>query len=174
MIKVLVNALLLSLFFLEGCASYEQFRHLSEETEVPSQMFPFDFNQSWQASLKVMSRYGLEVRNQDTGTIKTNWIDNTLEVNFADSFGSNDTVRSARFKIILNVTKGFRQGKEVSKVTIYKRQMVEQDFLQGWKIIPTDGIQEKGILYRIERNLLIDARLKKIEDARAREAEADL
>ena len=157
-----------------GCSSYDQFKHLSEEADTPAKIFQSDFNQSWQSVLKVMSRYDLEIKDQDSGTIKTKWIDNTLEVNFADSFGSNDSVRSAKFKIIISVTKGFRSGREVSKVTIYKRQMIEQDFLQGWKTIPTDAIQENVILYRIGRNLTIDQKLKKIEEARSREAEANL
>jgi hypothetical protein len=118
-----------------------------------------------------MKRYDLEVYDQESGVIKTRWIDNTLEVNFADSFGSSDSVKAAKFRLIVNVVKGYRGDQEVSKVTIFKRQMIEQDFLQGWKVVPTDGIQEKTILYRIERGISIDNRLEKIEDQRKKEME---
>lgn len=120
-----------------------------------------------------MKKYNLELTNQEAGVIKTRWEDNTLEINFADSFGSSDSVKAARFKLIVNVVKGFRSNKEVTKVTVYRRQMIEQDFLQGWKVIPTDGILEKTIIYRIERNLKIAARLKKIEEQKAKELEAN-
>jgi hypothetical protein len=67
------------------------------------------------------------------------------------------------------VVKGFRSSREVTKVTIYKRQLVEQDFLQGWKEMTTDGIMEKTLLYRIERLIANDNKLKEIDKARERE-----
>jgi len=169
----LFKALLVSsLIGLGGCASYDQFRYVTEEFEIPSKVFNADYPQTWQAVLQIMARYELELKNQEAGVIKTRWIDNTLEVNFADSFGGNDAVKAARFKLIINVVKGFRGDGEVSKVTIFKRQLVEQDFLQGWKVKPTDGILEQSLLYRVERLLSIDKKLKKIEKEKAKELEA--
>ena len=156
-----------------ACSSYKQFQYVTEEFEVPSKVFKSDYAQTWQAVLQVMKSYDLEVTNQESGVIKTRWIDNTLQLNFADSFGSSDSVKAAKFKLILNVVKGFRGSREVSKVTVFRRQMVEQDFLQGWKIIRSDGIMEKSIIYRIERELRIDDRLKAIEEKRAKEAESN-
>ena len=121
--------------------------------------------------MKITNKYDREVYNQEAGVIKTRWIDNTLELNFADSFGSNDAVKSAQFKLILNVVKGYRGKKEVCKVTVFRRQRVEQDFLQGWKVIRSDGILEKAILYRLERALEIESKLQLIEDKKSKEAE---
>ncbi len=158
---------------ISGCSSYKQFQYIAEEFEIPSQVFRNDYSQTWQAVLQIMQRYDLSLQNQEAGIIKTRWIDNTLELNFADSFGSRDAVKAARFKLILNVVKGFRGTREVTKVTVFKRQMVENDFLQGWKVVRSDGILEKTILYRIERILAVDRRLKKIEEQKAKEQEAN-
>ena len=158
---------------LSTCSSYEQFRYITEEFEIPQKVFKNDYNQTWLAVLQVMTKYNLEVTNQEAGVIKTRWTDNTLEVNFADSFGSSDAVKAAKYKLIINVVKGYRSKREVAKVTVYRRQMIEQDFLQGWKVIPSDGILEKTILYRIERNLAIAGKLKKIEEQKAKELEAN-
>lgn len=154
---------------LVGCASYEKFRQVTEELEMPSKIFRADFNQTWQAVIEVMKKYDIAQRNQEAGYIKTRWMDNTMEVNFTDSFGSSDAVKAARFKLVVNVVKGFRASSEVAKVTIYKRQLVEQDFLQGWKEIPTDGIMEQTLLYRIERLIDNDNKLKEIDKAREKE-----
>lgn len=108
------------------------------------------------------------------GVIKTRWIDNTLQLNFEDSFGSKDAIKAAKFKMIVNIVKGFRGSREVSKVTIFKRQMIERDFLQGWKVIRTDGVLEKTLLYRIERNILIDNKLQRIEGRLKDEKNKDL
>ncbi len=161
-----------TLLFANGCGSYQQFQYIAEEFEIPSKVFRSDYNQTWQAVLQIMQKYDLALQNQEAGVIKTRWIDNTLQLNFADSFGSSDSVKAAKFKIIINIVKGFRSSREVSKVTVFKRQMVEQDFLQGWKVIRSDGILEKAVLYRIGRVISIDNKLKKIEEEKSKEQEA--
>ena len=161
--------LITCLLFFGGCASYEKFRQVTEELEIPSKIFRADYNQTWQAVISVMRKFDIAQQNQEAGFIKTRWMDNTLEVNFADSFGSSDAVKAAKYKLVVNVVKGFRNGREVSKVTIYKRQLVEQDFLQGWKESSTDGIAEKTLLYRIERLISIDNKLREIDKAREKE-----
>ena len=144
---------------------------MTEEFEIPSQVYDAGYVEAWQAVLDVMQRYDLEVKNQETGVMKTRWIDNTSEINFTDYFGARGNIKSARFKVVVNVVKGFRGTREVSKITVFKRQMIEHDFLQGQKVVPTDGILEKTLLYRIERTLAISKELKRIEDQKAKEAE---
>jgi hypothetical protein len=157
------------IFLLGGCANYEKFRQVTEELEIPMKVYKADYNQTWQAVIQVMRKYDIAQQNQEAGFIKTRWMDNTLEVNFADAFGSSDAVKAAKFKLVVNVVRGFRTSREVSKVTIYKRQLVEQDFLQGWKEVSTDGIMEKTLLYRIERLIATDNKLKEIDKAREKE-----
>ena len=172
-LQVLKKTLLTSLLtiILMGCSSYENFKQVSEDLEIPSQVYRADYNKVWQEVMRLTNKYDREVYNQESGVIKTRWIDNTLELNFADSFGSNDAVKSAQFKLILNVVKGFRGNKEVTKVTIFKRQRVEHDFLQGWKVIRSDGILEKALLYRLERSLNIESKLQEIEEKKSKEQE---
>jgi hypothetical protein len=161
--------LIVLLLTLSSCANYEKFRQITEEFEIPSRIYKADFNQTWQAVIQVMRKYDIAQQNQEAGFIKTRWMDNTLEVNFADSFGSSDSVKAAKYKLIVNVVKGFRASREVTKVTIYKRQLMEQDFLQGWKEVTTDGIAEKTLLYRVERLIAMDNKLKEIDRAREKE-----
>lgn len=157
------------MLFFSGCASYEKFRQVTEELEIPTKVYRADYNQTWQAVIQVMRKFDIAQQNQEAGFIKTRWMDNTLEVNFTDSFGSSDAVKAAKFKLVVNVVKGFRAAREVTKVTIYKRQLIEQDFLQGWKEVTTDGIAEKTLLYRIERLIATDNKLKEIDKAREKE-----
>ena len=165
--KFTLLILLLPLF--NGCANYEKFRQVTEEMDIPTKIYRADYNQTWQAVIQVMRKYDIAQQNQEAGFIKTRWMDNTLEVNFTDSFGSSDAVKAAKYKVVVNVVRGFRASKEVSKVTIYKRQLMEQDFLQGWKEVTTDGIIEKTLLYRIERLIATDNKLKEIDKAREKE-----
>jgi hypothetical protein len=154
---------------ISGCASYEKFRQITEEVDIPARIVNADYNQTWQAVIQVMKKYDIAQQNQEAGYIKTRWMDNTLEINFTDSFGSSDAIKAAKFKLVVNVVKGYRASREVSKVTIFKRQLVEQDFLQGWKEITTDGIMENSLLYRISRIIDIDNKIKEIDKAREKE-----
>jgi hypothetical protein len=162
---------LLITFALTGCSSYENFKHITEDLEIPSQVYRADYNKVWQETMQICKGYEMDTFNQESGVIKTRWKDNTLELNFADSFGANEAVKSAQFKLILNIVKGFRGAKEVTKVTVFKRQRIEQDFLQGWKTLKSDGILEKTILYRLERALEIQDKLQKIEEQKTKESE---
>ncbi len=160
---------LLALFLFSSCASYEKYRQVTEELEIPSEIYRADFNLTWEAVIQIMKRFDIAFQNQEAGKIKTRWMDNTLQVNFTDSFGNSDAVKAAEFKLLINVSEGFSYGRKVAKVTIYKRQRVERDFLQGWKEIPTDGIQEKTLLYRIGVIIENQNKLKEIDDAREKE-----
>lgn len=166
--KKLINFFIL-FALVNSCASYEKYKQITEELEIPSKLYKADFNQTWQAVLQVMNRFDVSFYSQESGKIKTRWMDNTLQVNFTDSFGSNDKVKAAEFKIQINVSEGFSYGRKVTKVTIYKRQRVENDFLQGWKEVPTDGIQEKTLLYRVGILIENDNKLKAIDKAREEE-----
>ena len=161
--------------FLTSCSSYKEFEHLSRDVEIPQTTFRATYIESWTALKKVITQMDLnvDVNNQEAGIVKTNWNDNTLQMNFADSFGGNDAVKEAKYKLIINVIKGFRSSREVTKITIYKRQMINEDFLQGWKVVPSDRIQEKTMLYRIGQVLKIQNQLKKLdEEKRKAEEEA--
>ncbi len=176
MFKNIFLPTLLSLFLssslLNSCSSYQQFKYITEEFEIPSQVFNVPFNKGWQAALEVMKSYEREDENQEAGIIKTRWTDNTLELNFVDSFGGKDSVKAAKFKIIVNISKGFKGNDEVSKISIFKKQLVEQDFLQGWKEMPSDGIFEQTLLYRIQRVITIDAKIQEIEKQKSKETES--
>lgn len=165
--QTLIISLFISLF---SCSSYEKYRQITEELEIPVKIYKSDFNQTWAAVIQVMKRYDIAYSNQEAGKVKTRWMDNTLQVNFTDSFGSNDKVKAAEFQLLINVAEGFSYGRKVTKVTVYKRQRLEQDFLQGWKEVPTDGIQEKTLLYRIGVRIENDNKLKAIDKAKEEEA----
>lgn len=164
-----MKKIILIMILAVSCASYENFRQVTEELELPSKMYKADFNQTWQAVLQVMKRFDIAYQNQEAGKVKTRWMDNTLQVNFTDAFGSADAVKAAEFKLSVNVAEGYSYGRKITKVTFFKRQRVEHDFLQGWKEVRTDGIQEKTLLYRIGRLIDNDNKLKEIDKAREKE-----
>ncbi len=169
--KLLALISMLSLF---SCSSYKEFQSLREEDAIPYKTLPFDFDQTWQATLQVMQKFDLSQQSQELGVIKTRWIDNTVELNFADSFGKNESVKSAKFKMVVNVTRQDRLTRSMTKVSIYKRQMIEKEFLQGSKPERSDGILENTLLYRIGRILTMEKELKRLKEIKSKQLEESL
>lgn len=172
-IRFSFRKLFLPLLILGGCASYEQFRYITEEFELPTRVFKADYNITWQAVKQLLVNAEIDAEDAEAGFIKTRPMDNTLEVNFTDSFGANDRVKAAKVKLVINVVRGYRASSEVTKVTVYKRQFIQPDFLTGFREVPSDGIFEKVFLYRLERIIWREGQLKKIEEVRAKEIEAE-
>ena len=158
--KLLIFFCCLSFFI--SCSSYQKFRD-TEEFEYPSYTYNSTYLQTWQGVISTMKKFELDSRDQVSGHITTRWINNTDSYNFINVLGFNKDVRDARFQLKIVVTKGFLYSREVTRVTIFKRQLIERNVLQGFQEIPSDGILEKTILYRIQRLLAIENRLKEIQ-----------
>ena len=112
----------------------------------------------WRAAHAVI-KYPIAVDNQDTGVLETEYIkgiDGWLppESKAPPSSGN-------RYKITLLFAKGKTDGREATRVTIDKRIEVLKDFFSEPEQVESDGLEEKIIFYRIERELVINEALKK-------------
>jgi hypothetical protein len=63
------------------------------------------------------------------------------------------------------LAKGKVEGREGIRVTINKNIEKKRDFFSEAEVLPTDGLEEKVIFYRMERELIIDEALKKAAKA---------
>ena len=66
-----------------------------------------------------------------------------------------------RYKITLTMAKGRSEGRESVRVIISKVVERKRDFFSDPEELASDGLEEKIIFYRIERELLIDEALKR-------------
>ena len=60
----------------------------------------------------------------------------------------------------INFAKGVTNGKESTRVTIEKKIEVFKDFVSNTEFIPSDGLEEQSLFYRIEREIIVDKALK--------------
>ena len=174
-LKVFFQKTFILLIFLQisGCSSYDHFKNVSRDYELPSQVFKANYEMTWSAIKNIIDtyNYSLEISNRASGLWKTRWVDNTLEMNFSNSRNRGSGYKAAKFKLIINVVKGYRTEREATKVFISKRQLVQKDLLQGWNVIPSDQILEKTLLYRLKRILLIEKKLEQLEKRKSKEVE---
>ena len=63
---------------------------------------------------------------------------------------------------ILNV-KGALEARQATKVTIVKETQLQVDFFSDPRSLPSDGLEEKSILYRIGREIQVERALAKAQ-----------
>ncbi len=137
-------------------------------TPILERTYLADFNIAWQAALEALKNNRLDVSNRDGGYIQTQWLDNTAERNFVDPFGDSASYLKAQLRLKISFEKGKFKGKPSVRIKVVKEQLVQQDVLEGWRLIETDTVEEKTLLYRIGRIILIMNKITQAEDERAK------
>ncbi|OFZ12415.1 MAG: hypothetical protein A2Z20_06615 [Bdellovibrionales bacterium RBG_16_40_8] len=148
----------ISSFALIGCAIFntpadEIFtRPLSEVYDVP-------YDDVWRATQKALANYPIQINNIDQGVIETDVIrgDKVWRLPLT----SQNQPVSWRYQLQVKIIKGKIESKPSTQVSIFKRISKEKDFFSGEELLPSDGFEEKAILYRISRELLLERSLKR-------------
>jgi hypothetical protein len=65
--------------------------------------------------------------------------------------------------LVFNFAKGKTEGRESTRVTVEKKIERLRDFFSEADPLPSDGLEEKVIFYRIEREIVIADALKKAQ-----------
>lgn len=112
----------------------------------------------WKAAHTTI-KYTIAVENQDTGFLETEYIKGV------DGFLPPEVLKNpspgVRYKLIFNFAKGKTEGRESTRVTVEKKMERLRDFFSEPDPLPSDGLEEKLIFYRIERELVIGEALRK-------------
>lgn len=68
------------------------------------------------------------------------------------------------YRLTIRVIKGAPlAGKPATKVTIVKDSQLQQDFFSDPRSQPSDGLEEKSILYRISREIQIERAIARVQ-----------
>lgn len=145
---------------LVGCSLFDKPANETRRLKPLSKQRVFfaDYDLVWRAAHAVV-RYPIAVDNQDTGILETEYIkgiDGWLppEAKAQPSSG-------IRYKVTLLFARGKTEGRESTRVTIDKRVEILRNFFSEPETIESDGLEEKVLFYRMERELVISEALKK-------------
>lgn len=116
------------------------------------------YDQVWRAAHTVI-KYPIAGENQDTGLLETETI------KFLDGWlppeNPKQPSHGMRYKLLLTFAKGRIEGRESTRLTIEKKIEKHKDFFSEPDQIESDGLEEKVIFYRIERELIINETLRR-------------
>ncbi len=143
-----------------GCSLFDKkpSAHAQMARISKQRVFFAPYDSVWRAAHAVL-KYPIAQENQDTGILETEYIKGI------DGWLPPDTERppssGIRYKLALTFAKGKTDGRESTRITIDKRMEILRDFFSEAEVIDSDGLEERIIFYRIERELVIQEALKK-------------
>lgn len=124
---------------------------------IKQKVFYSNYENVWR-SLHQVIRYPIAAENQDTGIIETEFI------KAVDGFLAPEMVKAPspglRYKLIFTVARGKFNNRDATRVTLDKRIEILRDFFSEPEVVPSDGLEEKVIFYRIDRELVISEAMK--------------
>ncbi len=153
---------LLTLVLLGGCASPQP---LPRPLDYPyAFIFRGMFNDVWTATVTVLDIYSITVANRDAGLLQTDWAGFRSNPELYDHPDKDQFLEEVRYRLKIKISKAFIEtsGEPAVRVQVIKELQHYKNFYSDWQRIPTDGHEEKLILYRIRQNLRILQRQKRL------------
>ena len=153
---------LFSLIFLaqlSACALFEERRGPPAVMGPKEQAYFATFEEVWRAANLVLQPYPLRISNMDQGILETDMI-RGYKI-WAPPFRTSAAKSGESYRLIVHVIRGNFENKPAIKVTILKDATVSVDFFSDPKSVPSTGLEESALLYRIGRELLIERALTK-------------
>lgn len=128
---------------------------------TPEKVFYASYESVWKAALTVL-KYSITDQNQETGHIESDYI-KASEGGWLRPDATKQPSSGIRYKILMSLVRvKTESGKFGVKVTIDKRIERIRDFFSDPESLDSDGLEEKTLFYRMDRELVIDEALKKL------------
>lgn len=155
--KSLRRLFVLGFFFscLSGCALTEE----APNASPISRAYLSSYDEVWRAAQKVLIKYPIMVNNIEVGVLETEAV--RPGQFWQAPFSVKREYPNAKYNIKMSVQKGKLRGQESVKVTVAKNLSLQRDFFSDSAPLTSDGMEEKSILYRIERELALERAIKK-------------
>ena len=159
-LRISKHLIIVSFLTAAGCATTDS---EIESGTVPAlglkKVFVHNFDSVWRAA-QLAIKYPIATNNMDTGVLETDWIRGPDGFIPPGTF-AQPLSAGVKYKITVTMSKGKLDNRESVRVSILKTIQKHRDFFSDADSLKSDGLEEKALLYRIEREVLIEESLKK-------------
>jgi hypothetical protein len=141
---------------LVGCAS-------TPKTELfYTRVYEGTYDDVWLAALKAVNDYPLKVSNKDSGKIVSELVNGPYNDLFISPPEPVDLPEKYRYALKFNFAKlETEDSRPLVRVRLIKDLEQFHDFYTGWLAFPSDGLEERLLLYRIEHILKMENQMTK-------------
>ena len=119
-----------------------------------SQVFKSDYQKTWRAIMLALEEYPIEVEDNEKGYLRTENI--PIETIWKFPLERKEALVSAKYSLHIKLIKGKIKSHPVVKVHILKKIFIQRGFISSPERVPSNGLEEKAILYRILREINIE------------------
>jgi hypothetical protein len=146
------------LSFLTGCAS-------QQKTELfYTRIYEGTYDDVWLAALKAVNDYPLKISNKDSGRIVSELVNGPYNDLFLTPPEAIDLPEKYRYSLKFTFAKlqtEEENSRPLVRVRLEKNLEQLHNFYEGWLSFPSDGLEERLLLYRIEHILKMENQLTK-------------
>jgi hypothetical protein len=139
-----------------------------------ARIFVGSFNDVWSATVRILDLYSITVANREAGLLQTEWSENRFNSELFKYPANESYLEEVSYRLRIKLSKAFisQTGQPAVRVQVIKELKEYKNFFSDWVRVPTDGYEEKIILYRIGQRLGIlnaqrEAKAKKKKEAPA-------
>lgn len=144
---------------LSGCSLFQPSSNNLETRGPVTQVFEGSYDEVWRSVQKALIRYPIRINNIDEGIIETEQIRGSER--FTPPPPLSPYSPSIRYRLKIQAIRGVTAEDTPSvKVRIQKEKVLRRDFITEEEH-PSDGLEEKSLLYRIGRELQIERGLRR-------------
>ena len=133
-----------------GCTTLEPVQIIRPVSKV----FHADYQKTWRATMLALEDYPIETENNEKGYLKTEFIKN--ETVWKLPFERGKKFNEFKYTIHITLTKGKMDSLPMVRVLVLKKIFIQRGFMSDPEQVPSDGLEEQTILYRIFREISIE------------------
>jgi len=156
------NILILAAIFLVGSGCQTATERLDQKLKVgvPVTQVFFAKYEEVEAALKLaMLKYPQRVDNTEAGIFETDFVKS--DGRFKPPHKQIEYSSGYRYRVLIRLVRGKTEAKPAVKVVVLKQIEMVPDFFSQPETLPSDGLEESVILYRIGRELTINKALQR-------------
>jgi hypothetical protein len=155
--KTLFNSSLnlILILLLQACVSSEP---PPRPLDFPySRIFVGTFNDVWSSTVRVLDLYSITVANREAGLLQTEWSENRYNPELFKYPDTESYLEEVSYRLKIKLSKAYisQTGQPAIRVQVLKELKEYKNFFSDWMRVPTDGFEEKIILYRIGHRINI-------------------
>lgn len=144
---------------LGGCALFKENSGPPPSFGPREMIYYASYDEVWRATQLALQNYPMRINNSDLGILETDTI-RGLNV-WTPAHINEKPTGGLSYKLVAKVIRGNLASKPAQKVSIVKEIRLQNDFFAEERPQPSDGLEEKSLLYRIDREIKIDRALQK-------------
>ncbi|MBI1859399.1 MAG: hypothetical protein HYR96_00585 [Deltaproteobacteria bacterium] len=152
---ILKGVLILITGLMVGCASMQP-----SAEPFATRLFAGTYDDVWLATLKALNDYPLKLSNKDAGKIHSEMVNGPYNEML---FSHPEPIQlPERFRYSMKFSFGRLEtsdNKNMVRIRVVKELEKFQDFYTGWTPYPSDGLEERLLLYRIDHILSMERAL---------------